>query len=244
MKKEEESIDGFKKSLEMLKNTLVILEKAEKTDKADWKPSREYTHEEHAKLQPWIMAGFHPREAAHMAGVEKSGSSSIANVRSTHLSEPMMELARKVAQKHINRYMDERGEASDPSKNPVINAEHNYKKISSNLTDDYGKSLNDLKSSDEFNSMSHVNKLKAINDHKRKFYSSNLDNQKQKAADVAKQVGDIHRANTDAREKELYEQRKNVLHGGVGMPVDPASLASYQPEYDDEEPEHEDLMEG
>jgi hypothetical protein len=208
-----------------------VLEKAIKSKLVDWQP-KEHSSEEHAKMQPFIDQGFHPREAAHMADV-RHVKDTHPYTKATPMSEPMMALAREIAGDHLKEYMDARGALAQPEHNPNIHVQHQAKQVARQHTGDYKKDLDAFRSSDEFKSVDPKDHGKTIAQFKLAWLKDNKDKMLGGLSQAASKMAEVSSEAKAKREQEKHEIRANIARGGHNI-IEPQQESYEEPSYEDE----------
>lgn len=177
----------------------------------DWEPRQHHPNDQ-AKIQPHIEAGFHPREAAHLAGVRHAKDTD-PNTKMTEFSPKMLELARGAADDFLKQHENFRLASAEPEHNPELHVAHKALQAAKIHTGDYSKDLEAFKNGEEFKQTPPAEQGKRIVQFKVQW----LDNNKDYAAKLA-QATEAHKnaANEaqQAREQEKHEIRANILRGG------------------------------
>lgn len=242
--KSTDDLAKLQKSLSFLKEVLEDLVKAEEEDKPkdNWKPSFEYKTEHLASMHPYTSKGFSHREAAHMADVDparlryddKSQRWSTGH-RTSELSDPMLAIAKQVAQKHMDRHHQERGAKAmeNMGSAPTIAEQHHTKQVTQNIAGDWDSHLKSLKDSGAFEGLKPHEVAKAIMGHKKDFYTQNKDTLATKHGEVASQLATFHDQAHSAGKDNRMEAMRTILQGGSGAPVEASSAYSEQPEMDE-----------
>ena len=210
--KARKELDDLSKALKVLKDSIDILNKAEK----DVDPATSFSQEETEKMKPWLDNGFNHHEAAHMTGVRSTPYSLKSTRKSNEMSDSMLEHAKTYAAKHVQKLKEMRGESAESHHNPVIFEHHQSGKATKDLAKDVNQYLNEFKSSGALEGMLPHQKAAAINKKMAEWHSLNKEQEKQKASETAKQLNEIHDQASASRQFELLQQRMHMLSGGSG----------------------------
>lgn len=239
-----DELASLQKSLFFLKGVLEDLAKAEEDDKPkdNWKPSFEYKPEHYTKMHPYTSKGFSHREAAHMADVDparlryddRSQRWSTGH-RTSELSEPMLSIAKQVAQKHMDRHHQERGAKAmeNVGAAPRIAESHHAKQIMNNTPSDWGEHLKNLKASGIFDGLSSDEIDDLIDKHHVEFRQANRESLANKQKEIASQLSSFHDQAHAAGKDTRMEAMRTILQGGVGAPVEASSGYSEQPDIEE-----------
>lgn len=234
----------LQKSLSFLKEVIEDLAKAEDEDKPkdNWKPSFEYGKEHLSRMHPYTSKGFSYREAAHMADVDparlryddRSQRWSTGH-RTSELSEPMLAIAKQVAQKHMDRHHQERGAKAmeNVGSAPTIAEQHHTKQVTQGIASDWDSHLKNLKDSGAFVNLKPHEVAKAIMQHKKDFYAQNKDALAAKHSDVASKLASFHDQAYSAGKDARMEAMRTILQGGAGAPVEASTGYSEQPDIEE-----------
>ena len=215
--KAKKELDDLSKALKVLKDSIEILNKAEK----DIDPATSFSPEETEKMKPWLDHGFNHQESAHMTGIRSTPYSLKSTRKSNEMSDSMLEHAKAYAAKHVQKLKEMRGESAESQHNPVIFEHHQSGKATKDLAKDVNQYLSEFKASGALDGMLPHQKAAAINKKMAEWHSLNKDQEKQKASDAAKQLNEIHNQASASRQFELLQQRMHMLSGGSGTAESP-----------------------
>jgi hypothetical protein len=210
--KAKQELNDLSKALKILKNSIEILDKAEK----DADPASMFSSEETEKLQPWLDKGFSHHEAAHLTGVRSTPYSLKSTRKSNEMSDTMLAHAKKYAANHVQKLKEMRGESAESHHNPVIFEHHQSGKATKDLAKDIHQHLSEFKASGALDGMLPHQKAAAINKKMAEWHALNKEQEKQKASETAKQLNEIHNHASASRQLELLQQRMHMLSGGSG----------------------------
>lgn len=177
----------------------------------DWEP-KEHHPNDVAKMQPHIDAGFHPREAAHLAGV-RHAKDTPPDTKMTEFSPKMLELARDMASDFLKEHENHRLASAQPEHNPELHTAHKAVQAAKIHTGDYKNDLDAFKSGEEFKAASPADQGKKIVEFKLQWINDNKDHVA-KLAQAAEAHKNAANEAQQAREQEKYEIRANILRGG------------------------------
>jgi hypothetical protein len=215
--KAKQELDDLSKALKVLKQSIEILDKAEKESD----PASMFTPEETEKIKPWLDKGFSHHEAAHMTGIRSTPYSLKSTRKSNEMSDAMLEHAKKYAANHVQKLKEIRGESAESHHNPVIFEHHQSGKVTKDLAKDLNQHLSDFKASGALDGMLPHQKAAAIQKKTAEWHALNKEQEKQKASETAKQLNEIHDHAAAARQFELLQQRMHMLSGGSGSTESP-----------------------
>lgn len=233
-------INELQKSLILLKEAMqeTLIKATEMKGKrgsrvVTWTPGRSYSEQEHTKMKSLTDEGYHPIEAAHISGIEKIGR----DHKYAHpLSDKMLADVKNMAGRKLIDIEHQRGKTADPALNPQLHADAHLKELHSekSTADDFSNALTEHIASGKLDNLNDFDRDMAISDFRDQWHKNNLAAKKQKALEIGDAHANIVSSNNSARERELYEQRKNIMMGGVALPehID-FKTYSEQPEYED-----------
>lgn len=211
-------LNYLEKKLNTIKSEIEKLFKNEDDSKfQNWKP-KNWDPASHPDTKHLIdMFGLHPREAGFLAGVDTSNlASPNKHFRPTPMSDSFLKMAKEVAKKRFEETEAKRRADADPKQNPDLHVIHHAKEIHKGFNGNFEEALKNFKESPEFQQIPVAQRPMHIMKWKADWHKSNLENQKQAAQNAADIHGKIAINAKDQREKELLDQRKNILMGGVG----------------------------
>ncbi len=246
--KSKEEIDNLQKSLVFLKDVIdeVLIKATSLTGKrgsrsTTWTPNRQYSPQENSAVKKWTDAGYYPIEGAHFSGVEKIGRGHNA---AHPLSEPMLAAVKDMAGRKLKDLEHQRGLHANPEHNPHLHAESHLKELHSqkSTAKDFESALKDHIASGKLEGLDDFDRDMAISDFRDQWHKNNLETKKQQSADLASQHSQLVAGAQEARGKNLYQQRKEMLMGGVSLPEDIDFKAYSEQEHDLDEPQ--DIEEG
>jgi len=208
-----EELNLLAKSLEYLRSAVPTTLAKAKRERKEWSPSRPYSSDDMATMQPHLDAGHSMQEAAHLSGVEHTSHKHQFKV--PELSPAMMQRAKEAAQEWISNVKMKQASEAKPEVNPEKFLTGKAAEIGGSSTSavkSYADSLKEHKSS-----IAHLpqeDQIKSIQQFKANWHASPA----AKAAhiDAAKSHAELSSQAKEARANELYEQRKNILMGGQG----------------------------
>lgn len=238
--KGEQDIDSLQKSLEYLRTAVTSDLFKAKATKPEWQPSRPYDASETAAMQPHLDDGHSVQEAAHLSGVETTRSGHSLKV--SELSPTMMKKAKAAALEWVSKSKQRDATEARPELNPekfVSGKAAEIGQSASAVAKSYGDSLKEHKAS-----LAHLppdEQLKSIQKFKSDWHSSPASVMAH--IDASKSHADVTSQAKEARSKELYEQRKNILMGGQGLGSSMATHTDSAMDQDEEVLSPEDLEE-
>jgi len=248
--KSAKELDYLEKKLNIIKSEIENLFKNDDSKFENWKP-KNWDPSSHPDTKHLIdLFGFHPREAGFLAGVDTNNmASSSKHFRPTPMSEGFLKLAKEVAKNKFEQVEAKRKADADPKYNPDLHVSHHAKEIHQGFNGNFEEALKNFKESPEFQQIPASQRPMHIMKWKADWHKNNLENQKQAAQNAANIHGKIAANARDQREKELLEQRKNILMGGVGdVASKPSSFESaglgYQDDHDQEDDDFLKDLEG
>lgn len=212
--KSKQEILDLQKSLEYLKTAVSSDLFKAKSTRPEWSPSRQYSAQDTAAMQPHLDAGHSLQEAAHLSGVDPTRSGHSHQV--SELSPAMMQRAKAAALDWVSKTKQREALEAKPEHNPekfVSGKAAEIGQSASAAAKSYADSLKEHKAS-----ISHMppdEQLKSIQKFKSDWHASPA--AKMAHVDAAKSHADFTSQAKEARSKELYEQRKNILMGGQGL---------------------------
>jgi hypothetical protein len=212
--KSKEELNELQKSLEYLRVAVSSSLFKAKTTRQDWQPSRQYSDKEMSAIKPHLDAGHSLQEAAHLSGVDVTPSNHPHRV--PDLSPAMMAHAKKAALEWISKGKQSEAKQADPSQNPEKFLAGKASEVggsSANIAKSYAEALKDHKSSIQH--LSPEEQIRSIQKFKADYHASPA--AMMSHMDAAKTHADLSTQAKEARSKELYEQRKNILLGGQGL---------------------------
>lgn len=212
--KSDEELNSLEKSLKYLKTAVLSDLFKAKIEKKEWSPSRAYSSEEHEAMKPHIEAGHSMQEAAHLSGVEKTQHNHKFKI--SELSPTMMSAAKTAAADWTHRIRQKEASEARPEINPEKfvtgkAAESGQSLVS--VAKSYADALKEHKTS--ISSLPKDEQIRSIQKFKADWHASPA--AKVAHIDAAKSHAEVSTQAKDARAKELYEQRKNILLGGQGL---------------------------
>lgn len=225
------AIEEYEDILKGVREELFKLQKAEKPKKApmkDWEP-KIYKPEEAAAIRQFVDQGYHPREAAHLSGVETSRPGRA--FKSTPLSPKMLEALKPVAKDMVKQFRDERNSKTQAHVNPDLAVAHQTRQIFDKLDNSVDSAVKEFKSSGELEKLPPHERLKALNKFKADWHAKNLESKTANMAQVAQEHAAASHSAKDAHNKHVLESMRAISQGGGGI-VTPEMQASYQPETD------------
>ena len=226
------AIEEYEDLLKGVREELIKLQKAEKPKRApmkDWEP-KIYKPEEAAAIRQYVDQGYHPREAAHLSGVETSRPGQA--FKSTPLSPKMLEALKPVAKDMVKQFRDERNSKTQAHVNPDLATAHKTRQIFSGLDNSVDDAVKEFKSSGELEKLPPHERLKALNKFKADWHSKNLESKTANMTQVAQEHAAATNNAKDAHNKHVLESMRAISQGGGGI-VTPEMQASYQPEMED-----------
>jgi hypothetical protein len=209
-----DELQEIKKSLQYLREAIQSPLFKAKMARSEWSPSREYSPKEHEALKPHLDAGHSMQEAAHLSGVDRTAANHGNQIPS--LSPIMMDRARAAAKDWIGRSRQRDASEAQAAINPEKYMSGKSAEIHSSktaVTKSYADALKEHKTSVQH--LSPEEQISSIQKFKSDFHASPM--AKLSHIDAAKTHSDIAHEAKDARSKELYESRKNILLGGQGI---------------------------
>jgi hypothetical protein len=217
-------LDYLEKKLNVIKSELEVLFKNDDDENSkypSWKP-RNWNPETHPDTVHLIkMFGLHPREAGFLSGVDTSNESSPGrHFKPTALSGGLLEIAKKVAKNKFEQGEAKRKASADPKQNPDLFVQHHAKDVHKGFNGNFEEALKAFKDSPEFQQIPVGQRPIHLMQWKAEWNKNNLENQKQQAQRAADVHSKLALDARNQREKELLEQRKNILMGGGAAPAD------------------------
>ena len=208
------NLNDIQKSLEYLKEAVQSDLFKAKMARSEWKPSKEYSGSDMEYMKPHLDAGHSMQEAAHLSGIERTPANH--GFKAPEMSPVMREKAKAAALNWISTNRQNDATKASPEANPekfLSGKAHETHANMNEVASNYADSLKDHKSK-----IKHLNpedQIKSTQDFKRDWHGSTTT--KMAHMDAAKTHSDLTNEADDARRKELYEQRKNILLGGQGL---------------------------
>lgn len=236
--KSREELSELQKSLEYLRTAVASDLFKAKTTRKEWSPSRQYSEKDLAAIKPHLDAGHSLQEAAHLSGVDITPSNHGFQV--PQMSPAMTQHAKAAALDWISKRRQSDAKQAEPSVNPEKFLTGKATEIggsSASIAKSYADQLKDHKES--IKHLSPEEQIKSIQKFKSEYHGSAA--ARVTHVDSAKTHAELSTHAKDARAKELYEQRKNILLGGQGFSTPtPTSTASAM-DNDDEVLSQDDL---
>jgi ABC-type Zn uptake system ZnuABC Zn-binding protein ZnuA len=127
----------------------------------------------------------------------------------------MLAHAKNYAKKHVEKLKQFRGETAESKHNPVIFESHHSNKVTQNIAKDLDQHLSDFKASGALDGLPPHKRAAAINQKIAEWHSNNKEQEKERAAEAARQLNEIHEKASTARQSELLQQRMHLLSGGA-----------------------------